>query len=389
MTLRITLFPQSDPKNIINPTYSPRHELYGAILVIFVYSFILQGRHMSARFGLFSCFLLLLLTLLGCGGEKTSMPLSPIKGEGANVVIAGSGNTFTFEKNIKPIFEKNCMACHNGVVNKYIWIKAEVAQEKRDSIVDRLFITGNMPRGNPGSIKGRDKQLIEAWAKQGGGAAFKMNVEEEALPTKSAKAEVETKNDTLKENSSIVFIVKYEKKTKSYSYEKNIQPFFQEKCIFCHGAGKMNPNDWTDLQTAREKRDSIINRLFIVKNMPMGAGGSVQGEQKEIIEAWAKNNGEGEFQSVSQFIRIKDIILSSGKQEDISISTLIDQQFENQDSLDVQAYLIKELKSCDGMPPTGDPDNGDKLIQENEKFNQIFKLLEKNIIQNKKYNICF
>ncbi len=65
-----------------------------------------------------------------------------------------------------------------------------------------------------------------------------------------------------------------------------VQSIFQAKCASCHGAGKANPKDWSDYDTAASNKELIFQRAIVAKNMPVG--GALSTSELRLIAAWVK-----------------------------------------------------------------------------------------------------
>jgi uncharacterized membrane protein len=120
-------------------------------------------------------FALGLILLTSCGGSDTSLIL-PEETIGGTSPIGGTPNkTYSFEKDIVPIFKERCNMCH-GPTQEFlpIWVDYDEAKQKSDKIQDRLFVKKDMPMNAPGSIVGFEQQLIESWVAQGAPKNFKL-----------------------------------------------------------------------------------------------------------------------------------------------------------------------------------------------------------------------
>ena len=70
------------------------------------------------------------------------------------------------------------------------------------------------------------------------------------------------------------------------SYTRDALPIFQKNCTMCHGAGKMNPKDWTKYDVAFANKDLIFLRIVTRKDMPLGM--PMSDSDRELIGEWVK-----------------------------------------------------------------------------------------------------
>ena len=126
-----------------------------------------------------SLFLLSLLFLFSCNGTPTSMEIKKVV-EGNVPLKRGllDPGTYTFEDDIKPIFEAECSLCHRpGIPSMPDWTNYDIAKDKSERIGERLFVSQDMPADDPGSIVGYEKALIEYWIEQGAPKSFSVSSE--------------------------------------------------------------------------------------------------------------------------------------------------------------------------------------------------------------------
>lgn len=70
------------------------------------------------------------------------------------------------------------------------------------------------------------------------------------------------------------------------SYTRDVLPVFQKNCAMCHGAGRMNPKDWTSYDVAFANKDLILLRVVTQKDMPLGI--PLSESERELIGEWIK-----------------------------------------------------------------------------------------------------
>ena len=76
----------------------------------------------------------------------------------------------TYTKDIKPIFQRSCSACHNASTPERNWMNYKMAFKKKDAILDRTTKRKDMPPSYwPEKLTDTDLALIKSWV--GSGAA--------------------------------------------------------------------------------------------------------------------------------------------------------------------------------------------------------------------------
>jgi uncharacterized membrane protein len=74
------------------------------------------------------------------------------------------------------------------------------------------------------------------------------------------------------------------------SFQRDIRPIFKAKCVMCHGSGKMNPNDYSDYNTALASKASINQRVVVRKDMPMGM--KMDQSLRDMVGAWIRGGAQ-------------------------------------------------------------------------------------------------
>ena len=73
----------------------------------------------------------------------------------------------------------------------------------------------------------------------------------------------------------------------STTYTKDAQPIFQNRCAQCHNASNMADKNWLDYDIAKAKKDKILDRLWVKKDMPpYGNVTAVTDQERETIKNW-------------------------------------------------------------------------------------------------------
>ncbi len=149
----------------------------------------------------------------------------------------------TYIDHIRPIVEKSCFACHGEGSVMGNWLDYQASYEKREAIYERVVVQRTMPIGAP--LSEEEVALFREWVDQG--------AKEGAAPTPVL------------------------------SFEKDIKPIVQAKCLTCHGEystfGK-----WMNYDESFAKKDKIMQRVVVDKTMPLGA--PLSEEEINIFKEW-------------------------------------------------------------------------------------------------------
>jgi uncharacterized membrane protein len=65
------------------------------------------------------------------------------------------------------------------------------------------------------------------------------------------------------------------------------KPIFEKRCVSCHSQPHWN---WTNYDVAYAKRDQIKNRVWNLRNMPLGAG--MPEEERKVIKDWVDSGAK-------------------------------------------------------------------------------------------------
>lgn len=68
------------------------------------------------------------------------------------------------------------------------------------------------------------------------------------------------------------------------TYTRDAKPLFQKYCAQCHNAGWPDKN-WLNYDTAKENALKIKERVYTLKNMPLGLS-SITDSEREVIKQW-------------------------------------------------------------------------------------------------------
>lgn len=216
---------------------------------IFLYTFIFVG----------------MITLTACGkGEH--MPLRSVEGAQNNPQKPGnnvdSPSKVTFA-DVKPIFKKACASCHVPGGALPDWQNYSEAFNKKDRLYDRVMVKKDMPLG--GGITEDERKLIGQWLIDGALGEPDVVAPPTPNPEPTPAPPVEPINQPV------------------ITFNKVILPVFQKYCKNCHNAHTSLAN-WLDYNVSFAKKDRIMDRVVIKKDMPMG--GQMPNENRELIKKW-------------------------------------------------------------------------------------------------------
>lgn len=76
-------------------------------------------------------------------------------------------SSLTFTKDVGPIFQKRCSACHNEYTPERNWLDYKTAFEKRFLIKKKVWVDRTMPLGGM-YIEESERRMIKDWVDQGG-----------------------------------------------------------------------------------------------------------------------------------------------------------------------------------------------------------------------------
>lgn len=250
-------------------------------------------------------FLLILIALIfsGCRGGKhapmTDPNASDILGspQGNNSQKQGASYSGpTYVKDIKPIFEKNCVPCHAQGSAYGSWLDYKIVYAKRALIKTRVFEKKDMPVGK--NLPDSSRALIAKWIDSGA-----IEYTEEVSSNEPPKTEPPTTTepplvdeggltppnpsapilDSPNLDSGSPIEIDYAKIT----YVEHIKPLFEKYCTLCHNenSGPAMPN-WLQYDIVVLKKEVLLDRLFVKKDMPMQGMPSPTDSEKELIHQW-------------------------------------------------------------------------------------------------------
>lgn len=251
------------------------------------------------------CFITL-LTLTSCKGGKhapqsdSSQMAADFTGSANSQKNSGTSSSGpTYSSDIKPIFEKNCIPCHEKGSAIGNWLDYKTAFAKRALIRTRIFEKKDMPLGK--TLADKDRALIAKWV-DAGALDTKEEIAEPPSSTPAVPAVAETPNAEtpapvtqapVVENPVATPVTPEAPTTSSdidpekLTYVDNIKPFFEKYCITCHNenSGPVMPN-WLQYDIAVLKKEALLDRVVNKKNMPMEGMPAPSSEEREMLNLW-------------------------------------------------------------------------------------------------------
>lgn len=194
----------------------------------------------------------------------------------------------TFEQNIKPLFKEKCSLCHNAASALPNLLNYDVAFEKKDRLVDRVYLKRDMPL--VAFMTDEERTLVKQWVDDGA-------VRGEVNPN-----DTDTQDDTpvvgvpqpLEPINPPPPIVPDDGSVGSGEpfVEPSVLNFstinasvFDRYCASCHN--EKSPaviTNFGDYNKLYPRLDSLIYRVFITKDMPLD--GSMPEAAREALRKW-------------------------------------------------------------------------------------------------------
>lgn len=222
-------------------------------------------------------FPLILSTLVSCGDKHLTVDRTKA-GSAANIQTSSGDFAVTYSRDIKPIFEKTCSACHNEGSAIPNWGNYEVSFAKKDRLLDRVIIKKDMPLGFP--MSDEERALVGEWLKLGapeGGSA-------KTPPTQIAEPEPAPAPAPTPTPTPAIPPAPSEEDVLNYAKVKTA--VFDQYCALCHNenSGDMMPN-WSNPAIVDQRKDMIFKRVVIDKNMPP-EDMPFSEEARDLIKKW-------------------------------------------------------------------------------------------------------
>lgn len=239
-------------------------------------------------FRLYLLFLPFFLITLSCQRQNTSHAphsetTSPTESKNTQDTKTLAGPSYL--KDIKPIFEKSCIACHGKGSPKGNWLDYPTAFSKKELIKSRVFTKKDMPQGI--DLPEDKRKLIADWVDKGAPEKTSDESDSQSPPPSSVKipTQIPTQTPTQFPAQNPPLDSKpnvpnqppttsqgdpSKNLENSLTYVDHIKPIFEKYCSLCHNentAGTPMPN-WLQYDVVVLKADAIFNRLILKKNMP-------------------------------------------------------------------------------------------------------------------------
>ena len=156
-------------------------------------------------------------------------------------------DTLDYNRYIRPIIEAKCVTCHyNGGNTPDLSVPANVAANK-DKIKDEVFVQQSMPPDGSPDLTQEESDLLRAWLDCGADITPKV----------------------------------------SLSYQTDVVPILQSKCIICHASGGTGPGDFNDYSVVKDKIDNNNLRSLVDDGiMPKSGSTPLSTGEKETLLKW-------------------------------------------------------------------------------------------------------
>lgn len=252
------------------------------------------------------------LILTSCKGGKhapqstdSSQTTSGYSGSTNSQKNGTSNSGPTYSSDIKPIFEKNCIPCHDKGSAIGNWLDYKSTYAKRALIKNRVFEKKDMPLGKP--LSDKERSLIAKWIDSGALEANEEVAENNPSPVPSSPTPSNegSNNNPIPnaEQPATVITPQTPSATdpaespsspnlnnidpEKITYVDNIKPLFEKYCIACHNenSGPVMPN-WMQYDIAVLKKDTLLDRVVIKKNMPVEGMPAPSAEEREMLNLW-------------------------------------------------------------------------------------------------------
>lgn len=244
--------------------------------------------------------LVFILTLSGCKGGKHAPQTDNSQANAELSTSTGGQKTGstgplgpTYADNIKPLFEKNCIPCHDKTSPIGNWLDYKTVFAKRALIKNRIFEKKDMPLGK--SLADKDRALIAKWIDTGAVESY-----EEATPPPAAaenpapeappvisETPPTTTTPTTTLPPPVISSPATDIDSEKLTYAEHIKPFFEKYCSLCHNenSGTLMPN-WLQYDIVVLKKDALLDRVVNKKNMPPEGMMAPSLEERELLNLW-------------------------------------------------------------------------------------------------------
>jgi uncharacterized membrane protein len=76
------------------------------------------------------------------------------------------------------------------------------------------------------------------------------------------------------------------------TYTKDAQPIFRERCKMCHDDFNMPDKNWMKYEIAKSKKDAILNRVWVKKDMPQANITEMTDKERVTIKNWVEEGAK-------------------------------------------------------------------------------------------------
>lgn len=200
----------------------------------------------------------------GEAGVEEPTPTAPVPAE---PVLPGEGSTQLLPANVKLVFESKCTPCHTTQIagGPPYWLDYKTAFSKKDLIKARAIDISDpnrpMPPAGMPALTPEEKKTLSDWISAGAPPATG-SLDPNAPPT-------------IPEGTPVTF--------KDLIYPHIIK----NRCEACHNANSdqsVMPN-WALYSNAFAKKEKIMDRVFVKKDMPP-VGMPISQEERNLIKKW-------------------------------------------------------------------------------------------------------
>jgi len=156
-------------------------------------------------------------------------------------------DTLFYEKQIKPLFDKNCTSCHQpGGTGPGDFTKLDVIRSQKDRIKIRAVIEKTMPQG-ANTMTQQERDMLGKWIDCG-----------------AKGKEIYT----------------------GPVFTNDVDSIFNDNCIVCHKPGGSGPGDFSKYDNVKIAIETkgVENRVFVLQDMPQGS--SLKKEERVKLKEW-------------------------------------------------------------------------------------------------------
>ncbi len=210
-----------------------------------------------------------------------------------NYLVATADNNqfslITFEQNIKPLFKEKCSLCHNAASALPNLLNYDVALEKKDRLVDRIYLKRDMPL--VAFMTNEERTLVKQWVDDGAVRGV-INPDDTDTPQDDNSPVVGVPQPLDPINPPPPIVPDGTVGAEEPFVEPSVLNFstinasvFDRYCASCHN--EKSPaviTNFGDYNKLYPRLNSLIYRVFITKDMPLD--GSMPEAAREALRKW-------------------------------------------------------------------------------------------------------